>query len=147
MVVVPHHTPGLRVGVVVILVLSRLSDILSPTIKWRSGVGSVQVNRGLIGTVVHKAHNGLGSSRDNEGGTRRHSIVAGKLSRHALVDFIFERLDLNFVVLDLATSFGVRGCAIESQIRPVQPLGILLTAMAASEEGSSDASRTEGVQG
>lgn len=100
MVVVPKRTSVLLVRVVVVFVLTRLSNILCPAVKGRARVGAMEVDRIRELGVVDEANDGLGVFRDDEGWPRGNSIVSNKLSGlwEVWVDLLFKWLDFNLIV-------------------------------------------------
>ena len=80
MVMVPQQASGLAVRKVVILILAGVGNVLSPTVKWSTRVGTVQVDRILHLGIVNKANNCLSASGDDEGRSGRHAVVANKCS-------------------------------------------------------------------
>lgn len=102
MVMVPLETAGLLIRIVVTLILSRLRNILSPTVPRSTAVRAMEVNRILDGALVEETNNAFRSSGDNERGPWGHAIVADHLSGSKVrVDMLRKGPNLNLIVLNV----------------------------------------------
>jgi len=118
MVVVPQHTAGLGVGVVIVLELSRLCDIFGPAIPGgalrcvsvdsRPGehgkthrVRAVQMHRVGHGRVVDEPHHGLAASLDQECRAGRDAIVSHKVGGGLVgIHLLLKVVDVDLVVVN-----------------------------------------------
>lgn len=109
MVVIPQTAGILQVWVVVVLVFADFCDILSPAIKRRARVRTMEVDRVWVLGIVDEPHDGLSTSGNDERRSRRHAVVANKLCWFQVGVYLFgERFDLNLVIQDVISRYGVR---------------------------------------
>lgn len=98
---IPQSSTTLRVGVVVVLVLTWGSGVLRPSIKWRSTIRSVEMDRTLANAFVDEPHDCFPSFLHHEGRAGRDAIIANECcSLFTGVNLLRERLDLDLVVID-----------------------------------------------
>ena len=111
MVVVPQGSGILAVGVVVVLILPRLSSVLCPSIERSSAVRPVQVNRIRPISVVDESYNSFASLRHFEGRAWGDTVVSDESGFPKIrVDLLEERLDFDLIVVDRKSSRRTREC-------------------------------------
>lgn len=108
MVVIPQSTGTLHIWVIIVFEFSNFCHILRPTIKGRTGIRAVKVDRvGVLGPV-DEPHDALGAPGNDECGSWSYAVVANKLCCLQVgIDLFCEWRDLNFVIEKVIPRYGV----------------------------------------
>jgi hypothetical protein len=102
----------------IVLVLPRLSDILSPTIKGCTTVRAMEVDGEVLITVVLEPYNSLSALFHAESRPRRHAIIAYESGRlEPLVNLLLERFHIDLVEVDVVFGCLVVVCVEWSLVR------------------------------
>ena len=98
---VPKSPRRLAIGIVVILVLSRINEVLCPSIEWRTRIAPMKVNSRRLVILINKPDNSFSVLSDTEGGAGAGTVVSNKVCRPQVgVDILLELLDMNLVKID-----------------------------------------------